>query len=135
MKALLRLGSFVSLKVTLSQRSFVEGKKNPETCDQSFGDHVSQGNRLGIDCTTASATGTTSGGMCVRLPRGDICARDTSLRRSTCFPAFRVVTTLSCGQARFLVHDPRRKGLVCRSWASACTPALASNLVSIFCIS
>lgn len=61
--------------------------------------------------------GITSGGMCAGLPRGDICARDMSLRRSTCFPAFRAVTALSCSQARFSVHDPGRKSFVCHSWA------------------
>lgn len=88
-----------------------------------------------MDCTTASGTGTTSRGMCAGLSRGDTCARDMSLKCSTCFPAFGVVTTLSCGQARFSACDPKRKGLVCHSRDPACNPVLTSNLVSIFCIS
>lgn len=63
-----------------------------------------------MDCTTASGMGTTSRGMCAGPSRGDTCARDMSLRLSTCFPASRVVTALSCGQARFSACDPKRKG-------------------------
>lgn len=85
-------------------------------------------------CTPASGLGTTRGGVRAGLPGGDICTRDMSLRHSTCFPAFRVVMTLSCGQARISVRDLKGKGLVCHSWAPACAPALTRNLVSIFCI-
>lgn len=55
---------------------------------------------------------------------------------STCFPAFRVVTTSNCERARFSAHDPKVKGLVFLGYnlcqGSSCnTPALKSNLLSI----
>lgn len=71
-----------------------------------------------------------------RLQQGHV-----SPGRGTCSPAFRLVTTSSCGRARISVHDLQVKGFVCHSWSPACargspchTAGLTSNLLSVFSI-